>query len=363
MVREGGSRGGYRNAAVSLVAASVGIAAIAFGYQFQSISWPLKRIVVTEEISAKRIGGGSAASGQVDRGSTSAGAPEPTEADATAKRRAEATELERIARQEADAEAVAIEQTRAEEVRRQQIADETERRKVAEAAEARDKANAAAAIATEADRTKLADIAGRWPDLAPQVQQRAALLDAEDAKTQKFKVTQQIQDGLRRTGCFAGPTTGNWATLTKKAAGDFNKYSPKKIAVDGPAMETAALLEQTKARVCPLTCSPPQVAQNGVCVVVNCPAGEVLTRNGICEAGYVAWIGVVETKTGAEMLFGQVQQGSPDLFANKQADIKLGQGERYSVRIGPAAAKDEIKEMCGKILATRTATKCYAAPL
>ena len=219
-------------------------------------------------------------------------------------------------------------------------ADEAQRQKAAEK-------SAEAEIAVATDRARLTEIATNWPRLKPAAEVRSAALEVENAKASQDRMTRVAQDGLRRAGCFAVPTTGTWGPATKKAAEDFNRHAPVKIAIDGAAAASETILSAVKSRVCPVVCAPPKIAKDGECKAMTCGPGTV-QANGACEPAYLALIGKHETQAGAEALFSSLQSAHASLLQGRPADIK-DVGRWFSVRVGPAATKDAVLDLCGKL--------------
>ena len=248
---------------------------------------------------------------------------------------------------------------------------------------------AAVEIETTTDRPRLTEIAARWPSLKPNVnarlaaqqaeaddmeQKRKAAADAQgkkqradedaDAKAELERMTRAAQDGLRRAGCFSGQSTGTWGSLTRKAAEDFNRHAPTKISAAAPTPEAETILAAVKTRVCPLVCVTPKVAKDGACFLVNCSAGTVWGAGGSCEPAYVARVGMHHTLAGAELLFADLQQSYADLLGDKQPDYKTAGGNQWvSVRVGPAATKEAMRELCAKLKTAGLADKCIVAPM
>ena len=214
-------------------------------------------------------------------------------------------------------------------------------------------------------------IGARWPALQPHVDARLASLKTESEKKQPDpkvaaldRVTRAAQDGLRRVGCFSGPSTGTWGPKTKKAAETFNTHAKTKIAADAPTEAAETVLSAVKARVCPLDCVAPKVAVEGKCAVVTCAAGTIPAAGGVCEQAYVAWVGSHETQVGAAAHFAGLQQAHIELLRDRPPEIKAAaNGQRFSIRIGPAASKDAVRDLCAKLKGAGLAAKCYPAPL
>lgn len=234
-----------------------------------------------------------------------------------------------------------------------------------------EKAAAEVELATVTDTTRIAEISARWPALQPQVEARLASLKTEsekkepDAKTAAHdRITRAAQDGLRRAGCFSGPSTGTWGPKTKKATETYNTHAKTKITIDAPTEAAETVLGAVKTRVCPVACDAPKVAVEGKCVAVTCAAGTVPAVGGVCEQAFVAWVGSHETQTGAEAIFAGIQQAHAELLRDRPPEIKAAASvQRYSVRIGPAASKDAIRDLCAKLKGAGMAAKCYPAPI
>ena len=153
-------------------------------------------------------------------------------------------------------------------------------------------------------------------------------------------------------------------THVRKAAEDFNRHASAQIAAEAPTAEAEAILKAVKARLCPLVCAAPKVAKDGACAVVTCEPGKMPASGSVCEPAYVAWIGSEATRDGAETIFAAAQLAHTDLLRHRQAEIKeAANGQRFSVRIGPAASKDAVRDLCAKLKSGGLAAKCYPAPL
>ncbi len=232
-------------------------------------------------------------------------------------------------------------------------------------------ANAAEAeLATLKDPARIAEIGARWPALRPQVEARLASLKTEGEKKEPDpkvaaleRMTRVAQDGLRRAGCFSGPSTGTWGPKTKKAVETFNTHAKAKIATDAPTEAAETILGAVKTRICPVACDAPKVAVDGKCLIVTCAEGTVPATGGACEQAFVAWVGSHESVGGAEALFASLQHKHTDLLRDRPSAIKAAASvQRFSVRIGPAMSKDTVRDLCAKLKSAGMAANCYPVP-
>src|SRR5262249_2314960 len=97
-------------------------------------------------------------------------------------------------------------------------------------------------------------------------------------------LVREIEQELKRVGCYGGRIDGEWASATTKSSvRKFAKHASLSSAPHEPSMEFLDLVRGKPQRVCPLECGPREVEANGRCVAKTCPRGLVLSDKGYCE--------------------------------------------------------------------------------
>lgn len=77
----------------------------------------------------------------------------------------------------------------------------------------------------------------------------------------------QVQENLKRVGCFAGDPDGVWGRKSAGALDAFNRYANLSLPDDVEGSHLTALLN-ARDRVCPLICGAGTVERGGACVAV-----------------------------------------------------------------------------------------------
>ncbi len=112
----------------------------------------------------------------------------------------------------------------------------------------------------------------REPELPPQAPKpepaAATVLGSDDRE----RLIRDIQEELKRVGCYSGDTDGLWGANSRGAVTNFSRSSGAGLASDEPNLSLLRLLRTFAPRVCPLQCAEGQAVRDGFCVPLVRPA-------------------------------------------------------------------------------------------
>ena len=93
-----------------------------------------------------------------------------------------------------------------------------------------------------------------------------------------------VQLELRRVGCLAAGTDGNWDSASRRSLNLFNKYASTSFDAGSASMDALEALKARPSRVCPLSCARGYKADGDSCVKLACKPGFEPGKDGACEA-------------------------------------------------------------------------------
>jgi len=97
------------------------------------------------------------------------------------------------------------------------------------------------------------------------------------------KLTRSINLELRRIGCYSGDADADWMSAgVKGAVADVIRNASLAQPPATPSPEFLLFLKGQTDRLCPLNCSPREIARNGQCVAKTCGPGEAMNPKGEC---------------------------------------------------------------------------------
>jgi hypothetical protein len=100
-------------------------------------------------------------------------------------------------------------------------------------------------------------------------QRLAAVKAAEEAVRlrDRLLLARNLQDELKRVGCYEGPLDGNWSAAAKQALSNFSKLANVTAVSDQPVDAILAIVKSKTGRVCVPACAAPgETMVNGKCV-------------------------------------------------------------------------------------------------
>ncbi|MGH6641811.1 MAG: caspase family protein [Bradyrhizobium sp.] len=135
--------------------------------------------------------------------------------------------------------------------------------------------------ATAAEQTRLASEAPA-PAKEP-AKEKPVTLAALPPAAAPNDVTKSVQAELRRVGCLAGTTDGDWNAASQRSLTQFNRYAGTKLDAKVASVDTLDAIKQKNSRVCPLVCQHGFEADGDRCVRITCAAGSFLNDDNECE--------------------------------------------------------------------------------
>jgi uncharacterized caspase-like protein len=176
----------------------------------------------------------------------------------------------------ADADAKAAEQARIAAEKAKQVAVE----QAADAERKRtDKVSNATVVAdsTAADRTTAA------PPAAAKTDDKATNVASLTPGPSQADVTKSVQTELRRVGCLASETDGQWNAASQRSLSLFNRYAGTKFDIKVASTDALDAIKLKPSRVCPLVCDHGFKADGDHCSKIVCADGTFLNDDNECE--------------------------------------------------------------------------------
>ncbi|WP_409188789.1 caspase family protein [Bradyrhizobium sp. RDM4] len=205
--------------------------------------------------------------------------------------RAKKTEQDKAAAAAKAAEDARLAAEKAKQVEETKAAAAEQRRKEAEAAAAKALADKQAAEKALADRIAsdkaAAEQAKQTAESKKQIdseQKVAAIAPISSTPTLSSQETAKlVQSELRRVGCLAAPTDGDWNVSSERSLSMFNKYAGTKFDAKLASFEALDAIKAKPGRVCPLVCDHGFKADGDACVKIACRVGYRINDNNECE--------------------------------------------------------------------------------
>ncbi|MBR0973490.1 caspase family protein [Bradyrhizobium japonicum] len=188
--------------------------------------------------------------------------------------RAKKAEQEKAATAAKAAEDARIAAEKAKQVEEAKAAAAEQRRKEAEAAAAKAVADKQAAEKQAAEKQQVADGAPKVAAVAPTSSQ-PTLSAAETAKL--------VQSELRRVGCLATSSDGDWNASSQRSLTLFNKYAGTKLDAKQASFDALDAIKARPGRVCPLVCDHGFRADGDTCSKIACRSGYRVNDDNECE--------------------------------------------------------------------------------
>ena len=104
-----------------------------------------------------------------------------------------------------------------------------------------------------------------------------------DAPVIVADVPKQLQIELKRAGCYAGATDGNWTAAAQKSLDLFNKNAKTKFDIKLASADALDAVKARQGRVCPLVCEWGYKADGDKCTRITCRAGYEVGDDNTCE--------------------------------------------------------------------------------
>lgn len=129
------------------------------------------------------------------------------------------------------------------------------------------------------------DKAKAEPSPEPRTTPVASLPDAAIAKPAMTsqETARSLQGELRRVGCFAGSSDGEWKAPSQRALERFNQSAGTKLDVKLASLDAIDAVKAKTARVCPLVCDHGFHADGDNCVKITCSTGYQVGSDNTCE--------------------------------------------------------------------------------
>jgi uncharacterized caspase-like protein len=206
--------------------------------------------------------------------------------------RAKKAEQEKAAAAAKAAEDARLAAEKAKAIEEAKAAAAEQRRKEAEAAAAKalaDKQAAEKALAEKIANDKAAaDLA------AKQAAEKKAQGDSEQKIAAVAPTSSQpnmspqetaklVQSELRRVGCLAASSDGDWNAASQRSLTLFNKYAGTKFDAKLASFDALDAIKAKPGRVCPLVCDHGFKADGDACVKITCGAGYRVNTDNECE--------------------------------------------------------------------------------
>jgi uncharacterized caspase-like protein len=195
--------------------------------------------------------------------------------------RAKKTEQDKAAAAAKIAEDARLAAEKAKQMEEAKAAAAEQRRKEAEAAVAKTLADKIASekaagekAKQEAESRQQAGSEQKVASVAP-TSSPPSLSPQESAKV--------VQSELRRVGCLAAPSDGDWNVSSQRSLSMFNKYAGTKFDAKLPSFDALYAIKAKSGRVCPLVCDHGFKADGDACVKIACRAGYRVNDNNECE--------------------------------------------------------------------------------
>ncbi|MHC2336543.1 caspase family protein [Bradyrhizobium sp. USDA 4454] len=97
------------------------------------------------------------------------------------------------------------------------------------------------------------------------------------------ELAKSLQTELRRVGCFAGSTDGDWDAASRRSLERYNQNAGTKFDAKAASADALDAIKLKTARVCPLTCGSGLRRDGDHCVKITCAAGYFLNDDDECE--------------------------------------------------------------------------------
>ncbi|MEW6395145.1 MULTISPECIES: caspase family protein [Afipia] len=104
-----------------------------------------------------------------------------------------------------------------------------------------------------------------------------------DAPVIVADVPKQLQIELKRAGCYAGATDGNWTAAAQKSLDLFNKNAKTKFDIKLASADALDAVKARQGRVCPLVCEWGYKADGDKCTKITCRVGYEVGDDNTCE--------------------------------------------------------------------------------
>ncbi|WP_425989485.1 caspase family protein [Afipia sp. DC4300-2b1] len=151
-----------------------------------------------------------------------------------------------------------------------------------------------------------------------------------DAPVIVADVPKQLQIELKRAGCYAGATDGNWTAAAQKSLDLFNKNAKTKFDIKLANADALDAVKAKQGRVCPLVCEWGYKADGDKCSKITCRAGYEVGDDNTCEK--------IEVKKKPEPVAKRdepVRGEKPEKTAQKPALNREALYARCSARMPP----------------------------
>jgi hypothetical protein len=115
---------------------------------------------------------------------------------------------------------------------------------------------------------------------------KVAALPSPQAPVQPIapaELAKSLQTELRRVGCFAGSSDGEWDTATRRSLERYNQNAGTKFDAKAASTDALDAIKLKTARVCPLVCGSGLKRDGDRCVKITCAAGYFVNDDDECE--------------------------------------------------------------------------------
>ncbi len=96
-------------------------------------------------------------------------------------------------------------------------------------------------------------------------------------------LVKSVQTELRRVGCLAAATDGEWDKASQRSLALFNKHAGTNLDVKLASLDALDAIKLKPARVCPLTCEHGFKSDGDQCSRIVCAEGSFLNEGNECE--------------------------------------------------------------------------------